>query len=401
MRISHRSSRAPRQLAFVLLAVLLAQGVAAVGLQFVPDSVARDLIERGEEFRGSDNSPSSIQTFAGYNWNQPVETSWTLRILGVAALCLVIASVVAIVYWRLNRRLNSTLERIKMFETVIDQSPVSVVITDPETNIEFVNPGFTAVTGFSSEEVVGKRTSYLKSGETSKETVADLWKHLLAGEAWVGEFINIRKNGELFTEEAHIAPVTDDRGKVTHYVAVKLDITDRKLAEAKLAKLAHNDALTDLANRALFNDRLHQALLAADRVPPSFAVFYMDLDSFKPINDQYGHAAGDDVLREVSRRWTAAVRKGDTVARMGGDEFAVLSPGVRTDDEARLIAAKIVKSLIEPIEAAGFLVTVGSSVGWAIYPVDAEDQESLLRKADEALYADKAKRKSKGGGSER
>jgi len=401
MRMSYGSSRALRWLVFALTAALLAQGVAAVGLQSVPDSVAHDVIERADEFRGAGNSPPSFKTFASYNWKQPVETSWTLRILGVAALCLIIASVVAIVYWRLNRRLNSTLERIKMFETVIDQSPVSVVITDPTTNIEFVNPGFTAVTGFSPEEVVGKRTSYLKSGETSKETVADLWKHLLAGEAWVGEFINIRKNGELFTEEAHIAPVTDDRGKVTHYVAVKLDITDRKVAEAKLAKLAHNDALTDLANRALFNDRLHQALLAADRAPPSFAVFYMDLDGFKPINDQYGHAAGDDVLREVSRRWTAAVRKGDTVARMGGDEFAVLAPGVRTDEEARLIAAKIAKSLTDPIEAAGFLVTVGSSVGWAIYPVDAEDQESLLRRADEALYADKAKRKSKVGGDGR
>ncbi len=330
---------------------------------------------------------------AGFIWSPAPTSAWSWRLLGFVAIWVVVASTIAIVYWRLSRRLRTTLARVRMFETVIEQSPVSVIITDPETVIEFVNPGFTAVTGYTSKEVVGQRTKILKSGQTSRETIADLWAHLGRGETWVGEFVNRRKDGELFAEEAHIAPVTDDRGKVTHYVAVKLDITERKAAEAKIAHLAHNDVLTDLPNRALFADRFRQALIAAKRERSSLAVFCMDLDGFKPINDNYGHAAGDDVLREVSRRWSAAVRKGDTVARMGGDEFAVLAPGVRTPEEAVLIAKKLSSVLDEPIATQAAMVRVGSSVGWAIHPDDGSEAEALLRRADEALYADKAKRK--------
>lgn len=204
-----------------------------------------------------------------------------------------------------------------MFETVVEQSPVSVVITDPETKIEFVNPGFTRVTGYGADEVVGRPTSILKSGETSKETVAGLWKQLGEKKARVGEFVNRRKDGSLFTEEARIAPVLDERGEVLHYVAVKLDISERKEAEAKIAHLAHNDALTDLPNRALFSERFRQALLSARREGGSLAVFFLDLDGFKPINDRYGHAAGDEVLREVGRRWTAARREGGSGAPGG------------------------------------------------------------------------------------
>ncbi|HUX39066.1 MAG TPA: diguanylate cyclase, partial [Rectinemataceae bacterium] len=330
---------------------------------------------------------------AGFLWSPAPASPWSWRLLGFVALWIIVASTIAVVYWRLYGRLRRTLGRVRMFETVIEQSLVSVIITDPETTIEFVNPGFTAVTGYTAEEVVGQKTKILKSGQTSRETIVDLWTHLAKGETWVGEFVNRRKDGKLFAEEAHIAPVTDDRGKVTHYVAVKLDITERKAAEAQIAHLAHNDVLTDLPNRALFADRFKQALIAAARDRLSLAVFCMDLDGFKPINDTYGHAAGDEVLCEASRRWSAAVRKVDTVARMGGDEFAVLAPGVRTKDEALLIAGKLAVVLDEPIATQAAMVRVGTSVGWAIYPDDGGELEALLRRADEALYADKAKRK--------
>lgn len=330
----------------------------------------------------------------GFLWNPVSDLSWALRVLGLAAIFLVVALIAIFVYGRLYGKLKSTLERVRMFETVVEQSPVSVVITDPNTIIEFVNPGFTEVTGFSSEEVVGQPTKILKSGLTGKETVADLWRHLSEKKAWAGEFVNRRKNGEYFAEEAHIAPVLDDRGRITHYVAVKLDVTERKRAEERIEHLAHTDALTELPNRIMLSERFGQTILAASRSGDSFAVFCLDLDGFKPINDTYGHAAGDEVLREVARRWVATVRKADMVARTGGDEFVVLAPGVGSQEEAASIAEKLMNALRDPIATEAATVTVASSVGWAIYPEGGKTPDLLLRNADAALYVDKERRRA-------
>jgi diguanylate cyclase (GGDEF)-like protein/PAS domain S-box-containing protein len=285
---------------------------------------------------------------------------------------------------------KSVEAKLRTLSTAIEQSPVSVVIADLEANIEFVNPRFTEVTGYSAEEAIGQNPRILQSGLTPKETHLDLWNKVANGQIWHGELINKRKSGEVYWEDAHIAPVRDASGIITHYVATKVDITSRKSMEEKIQHMAQYDVLTDLPNRTLFSDRLQQALSIAKRDKTQLALMFIDLDKFKPVNDVFGHQMGDLLLKEAAKRMLECVRESDTIARIGGDEFVVLLPDIETEHDALLVAEKIRQALYKPFTLLGENLSISSSTGIVIYPGHGTHVEELFKNADVAMYSAKA-----------
>ncbi|GAB3365801.1 MULTISPECIES: diguanylate cyclase [Giesbergeria] len=293
----------------------------------------------------------------------------------------------------LNQQLQDSLAQIKaaqsrllVLSTAIEQSPLTVMVTDLDGHIEYVNPYFTQLTGYTFDEVHGRKPSMLKSGLTDPTIYRDLWIQLSQGQCWVGEIINRTKAGDTYVEETHIAPVVDAEGQRQHYVAIKLDITERKHAQQKLDHLAHYDILTNLPNRSLFLDRAERGLALAKRHDRPLALLFIDLDKFKPINDTWGHAVGDVVLQEVARRMQACVRESDTVSRVGGDEFVVLLLNLNTPADALMVAEKIRVALNEPMLIDDKTLSISSCIGVALYPEHGQTQMELSRHADAAMY---------------
>ena len=491
---------------------------------------------------------------------------WAYVLTEIIFGLLVIAITLAGYVFYQNRKLKAELsksqqheDRLRTLYTAIEQSPVSVVIAGVDAYIRYVNPQFTAVTGYSPIEVIGQNPRILSSGLTSPAVYQAMWSALSKGVPWSGEFINRRKNGEIYWEQAYISPVYNKAGQITQYVAVKLDITERKRRElhehshnqvlellskgaplktillaivrgveaeypnmmcsvllldkeekhllygaapslpefyneaingaeigfgvgscgtaaftgkrvivadiathsywtayAKLAEsarlgacwsepiygsknkvlgtfaiyhheqhipkaedirlieesanlaaiaierfqaaealrlseekhrwLAHYDMLTELPNRMLFSDRLKQAIRLAKRYNKKLAVMFLDLDKFKPVNDGFGHAVGDLMLKEVAYRMQQCVRESDTVCRIGGDEFVILIPEVADEDDPLQIAEKIRQSLNQPFALAGQQLHISCSIGIALYPEHGTDELMLTKNADLAMY---------------
>ena len=293
----------------------------------------------------------------------------------------------------LNQQLHDSLEQIKaaqrqllVLSTAIEQSPLTVMVTDLLGHIQYVNPYFTRVTGYTFDEVQGQKPSLLKSGLTDQTVYADLWQQIKQGRPWVGEIINRTKDGSTYVEETHIAPVVDATGQRQHYVAIKLDITERKHAQEKLDHLAHYDILTNLPNRSLFMDRVERGLALAKRHDKPLALLFIDLDKFKPINDTWGHAVGDLVLQEVAHRMQSCVRESDTVSRVGGDEFVVLLLNLANATDAVMVAEKIRAALNQPILLDDKTLSISSCIGVALYPEHGLTQMELSRHADAAMY---------------
>jgi diguanylate cyclase (GGDEF)-like protein/PAS domain S-box-containing protein len=271
------------------------------------------------------------------------------------------------------------------------ESHESLLVTDANAVILRVNHAFTELFGYSAEEAVGQTPRILKSDRHEPAFYAALWQQLLSVGKWQGEIWNRRKNGDVFPEWLVISAVHNDEGLVTHYVATHVDITLRKAAEEEIRNLAFFDPLTGLPNRRLLQDRLHQAIVKAKRDKHHLALLFIDLDKFKPINDDYGHQAGDELLLAVARRLRACVRESDTVARVGGDEFVVLLPGLELPEDASAVARKIHDALIEPFSlSGGQSVNISSSTGIATYPEHGSDETQLMQHADAAMYQAKA-----------
>jgi diguanylate cyclase (GGDEF)-like protein/PAS domain S-box-containing protein len=401
---------------------------------------------------------------------------------------------------------------LRQFQRAVEQCPVSIIITDTEARIQYANPKFTEITGYSREEILGKNPRLLKSGVTSEATYEQLWASLANGVVWTGELCNRRKNGEIFWEFARILPITDGVGQVTHYLAVKEDITERhrveehrrlalkvfqsshdgilitdvqgiildvnqafctltgysreeaighssrilssghhdqdffrrvfeavaqqdhwlgeiwnrtkagavsvvlmtisavrdaagklthyvgvftdvtqkKESEQRLEHLAHHDPLTDLPNRSLFRDRLQQAMRKGSRDNQSLALLFIDLDRFKEVNDRLGHVTGDQLLVEAAQRITTCVRNSDTVARLGGDEFTVVLQGAEDRQAVERVAQDVIDAIAAPFVLGQASACVSASIGIAIYPGDADDPETLTKAADQAMYEAKA-----------
>ncbi|TVO52673.1 bifunctional diguanylate cyclase/phosphodiesterase [Denitromonas halophila] len=280
--------------------------------------------------------------------------------------------------------------RVRTLSQAIEQSPVSVLITDRHSVIEYVNHRFEEITGYTANEVIGKKPSVLKSGQTPPSRYEAMWAALSNGKAWEGEFQNMRKNGELFWERAHIAPVFDAAGDLRHYLAVKEDITHQKRQEEKILRQAHFDPLTDLPNRFLALDRLTQLIKEAARQANKVAVLFIDLDDFKKINDNLGHEAGDHVLIEAAARLSSAVRDEDTVGRLGGDEFIVLLGGLSSPGDALPVAESLIERFRDSFQLDGRELMLTASIGIAVFPEDGDNPATLLRHADTAMYHSKA-----------
>jgi diguanylate cyclase (GGDEF)-like protein/PAS domain S-box-containing protein len=267
----------------------------------------------------------------------------------------------------------------------VEQSPSSIMITDLDGKLVYVNQNFTGQTGYAMHEVLGKNPRILQSGMTSPETYKDLWDHLKRGEAWRGELINRRKDGEQYVEAALISPVRNASGEVSSYLAIMDDITEKKRAEERIQYLAHFDQLTGLPNRLLLDDHFRFAINLAHRSREHLAVMFLDLDHFKNINDTLGHTVGDQLLLEVAKRVKSVLREEDTVARLGGDEFIFILP--RTDEHgAAQVAGKLLEAFSESFQTERHELLTTCSIGIAIYPEDGHDMETLSKNADVAMY---------------
>jgi diguanylate cyclase (GGDEF)-like protein/PAS domain S-box-containing protein len=275
---------------------------------------------------------------------------------------------------------------IRLAATVFDTVDTAAMVTDKDTRIIKVNPAFSVITGYSPEEALGQTPGFLSSGAHPVEFYKEMWDSLKATGSWQGEISNRRKNGEFYTEWLSINEVCDNEGRLTHYVALFSDISERKAAEAHMHNLAHYDVLTGLPNRALLSDRLQQSIAAAKRERSRMALMFIDLDRFKPINDTLGHHIGDLMLKEVAKRMLECLRESDSAARIGGDEFVVLLPLIETESDAVAVAEKIRNTLEQSFELAGRSLNISSSIGVAVYPGHGGDEKSLLKNADTAMY---------------
>lgn len=276
-------------------------------------------------------------------------------------------------------------EQVLMLSQAVEQSPSSIVITDLQANILYANAAFATNTGYALSEVIGKNPKFLHSGLTPRQSYVDMWEHLVRGESWQGEFINRRKDGTDYYESVLISPVRDINGEPISYLAIKEDITDQKLAEERMANLAHFDQLTGLPNRTLLQDHFRYALSLAQRTRDRLAILFLDLDNFKNVNDALGHSIGDELLMQVSVRLRSAIREGDTVARLGGDEFIFILSGTDANGAAN-IAEKLLKVISAPYQINNNELSPTASVGISIYPEDGTDIETLSRNADAAMY---------------
>lgn len=253
--------------------------------------------------------------------------------------------------------------QLKKLSLAVEHSPNAVVITDANAKIEYVNPKFEQLTGYALEEVVGHTPRILKSGLTPEETYQSLWKSILNGEEWHGEFHDRKKNGQIYWCLQSISPLKNERGEITHFVSVTEDISERKHSEAVIRHLAYYDPLTDLPNRTLFRDRLEQAIALAQRNERLFALMYLDLDRFKNINDTLGHPMGDLLLKAVAERMREGLRDSDTVARLGGDEFAVIVQDIHCTQDALRLAEHLLGAFTEPFLLEGHELFITPSIG--------------------------------------
>jgi len=278
-------------------------------------------------------------------------------------------------------------EALRLASTVILTMDEAVAVTNMRNEIISVNPAFTVITGYFPNEVIGRNPNLMASGTQPAKFYQDMWEKLSTTGNWHGEVCNRRKSGKLYVEWLSIKQVRDEQGVPTHYVAVFSDISERKANEARMQHLAHFDVLTNLPNRALFSDRLRQAIAKARRDKTRLALMFIDLDRFKPVNDQLGHQVGDLLLQEVARRLLDCVRReSDTVARIGGDEFVVMLPDIETVQAATLVAEKILAALNQSFEIGGHQIHISSSIGIAIFPEHGQDENHLLQSADAAMY---------------
>ena len=268
----------------------------------------------------------------------------------------------------------------------IDQA-VIVAVTDLQGRITYANDNFCRISGYSRGELLGKNHRILNSGTHSREFFRDMYRCIARGEVWRAELCNKSKSGALYWVDTVITPQLGIDGKPIAYMAIRIDITARKRAEAQISYAATHDALTGLANRAALQERMSEALAHMQQHQGTLTVYMLDLDGFKHVNDTLGHAAGDHLLKELAGRLKSSVRESDIVARLGGDEFAIIQTAAADQrEDAIALAVGLLELVATPFELDGQDVTVGTSIGIALAPANGTSAGELLKKADLALY---------------
>lgn len=322
-----------------------------------------------------------------YAIEEPIQKALTPILQKLATSCytsIVHDSLVQEIYSRKDAE-----EKLTLAASVFTHARESIIITDAASMILDVNDTFSHITGYSREEAIGKSPSILQSGRQPPEFYTDMWQVLIKDGSWSGEIWNRRKNGEVYAEMKIISAVKDKSGVTTHYVALCSDITPMKKHAAQLEHIAHYDVLTNLPNRSLLADRLSLSMVQSQRHDNSLAVVFLDLGGFKDINDTHGHNVGDGLLIVVSQRMKEALREGDTLARIGGDEFVAVLVDLAKIEDCEPVLERLLLAASETIAVGGAELHVSTSIGVTIYPQDSVDADQLMRHADQAMYVAK------------
>lgn len=285
---------------------------------------------------------------------------------------------------------NPQEEELRLAAKVFENSDQGIMITDARRRIVKVNPAFTVITGYEANDVIGKSPSILKSHRQASQFYQQMWNKLHHDGQWQGELWNQRKNGDLYLQWLSINSIVDQYGNATHHIGIFSDITRRREAEQQIAVMAHYDALTELPNRVLFNERLKNDIIYASRYNRWIAVLFLDLDRFKNLNDTLGHFMGDLLLQQVAQRLKDCVRESDIVARFGGDEFVIALPNFENKQAAISHTAEIAKRVLAELERAfdlsGNTFMTSTSIGSAFFPKDGHSVAELIKNADTAMY---------------
>jgi diguanylate cyclase (GGDEF)-like protein/PAS domain S-box-containing protein len=292
--------------------------------------------------------------------------------------------------------------KLQLAASVFDNALEGIVITDETLNVLSINPSFTKIAGLRPEDAVGKNLITLYSSSDKDPSQIPLCDELLKDGHWVGELWSTRRDGSAFCVHCNLVQVPADDVRPQRFVGVFHDVTELRRKEERIHHMAFHDPLTGLPNRALVMDRLAEASRKALLREERMALLFIDLDGFKPINDSLGHAAGDDVLKTVAQRLQNRLRGVDFAARLGGDEFVVLLTQLDRPKDAENTADRLLEALAVPLVAANTTVSIGASIGIALFPDDGRSVEELLRRADDAMYAAKSlgrKRWSRAGQS--
>ncbi|WP_375200353.1 sensor domain-containing protein [Lysinibacillus sp. RS11] len=271
----------------------------------------------------------------------------------------------------------------KIFENVSE----GIMITDKNKKIEMVNPAFEFVTGYKRDEVMGKSPAVLQSGVHELQFYLDMWQKIRQEGIWQGEIWNRRKTGDVYPEWLTIVGVANDEGEITNYCGIFTDLSERKIVENELEKSLLTDSLTDVSNRFAYIERMDNLLESSSTISHSVqhAVYFLDLDRFKQINDTLGHAVGDTILVEVAKRLKTLLKNKDIIARNGGDEFIITLTNVKNDKEAANFAELIIGTIEQPLDINGQDIFISTSVGVSMYPADGESTEQLIHCADKAM----------------
>ncbi len=273
-----------------------------------------------------------------------------------------------------------------LVSAVFEKMSDGVLITDSNQQIVTINSAFSKISGYSSEDVKGKTPKMLSSGWHDNVFYKDLWNDIGKKGQWNGEIIDRRKNGELYTAELNIIALHNKDGKLTNYISIVNDISEKKQRESLIHNLAYFDALTNLPNRVLFQERIIDKIPALKRNSKKMAILFIDMDNFKNINDAFGHFTGDKFLIEVAKSIKSLLREQDTLARLGGDEFTVILDDVESILDIGFVADKIISRFNNPIVIENKEFFTGASIGISIYPDDGESYEELVKAADTAMY---------------
>ncbi len=275
---------------------------------------------------------------------------------------------------------------LQQASAVFEHSSEGIMVTNADNRIELVNPAFTKITGYTLEEVKGKKPSVLSANHHQPEFYSQLWHSITTTNHWEGEIWNKRKDGNVYPEYLSITAVENAQGQISQYIGLFLDVSNHKQYEQDLWYKSNYDSLTKLPNRHLFSSRLQHTIDDANQTNSQVAVFFIDLDRFKFINELHGHAAGNEILKQSATRLETVLGPEDSIARFGGDEFVIISPQHNAIETAEQLAHKLVDVLVQPLKFDAIESNISASVGIAFYPEDGQDIEMLLRNSETAMY---------------